>query len=353
MNTPGRKAGRPYAGDIFFLLTLALIISFAGSGQASAEPGSNLLLTVPPILAAHSSSPPGSGEPLTLRVYVAGESIEELNHFNNQPFNTDGSLNNLGQNNNTPNEYGWMVPFAARLNIRDPNLDVKWVGSGCWTDQYTWECSTGSLTNTAIGHTSAQSGSTVAEWITDHNSELTGKQYCYDVAFASRGGNDLMNGVANATYRNQLRSLILGLDKGSSCRTHPLIYVTAHMVDVAAWDYGISQTAINSWLDTQRAYYVTIAQDLVAELSSQYPVMHIRFVDMWSPFVDNRKTTAFPAENWQVCGNASQPTLCWPDTDKIHHPDGQHPKRLASIYAGENAADQVNITELRTIFGTK
>ncbi len=33
-----------------------------------------------------------ANEPLTLRIYVAGESVEEYNHMNTIPFNRNGSL---------------------------------------------------------------------------------------------------------------------------------------------------------------------------------------------------------------------------------------------------------------------
>ena len=35
--------------------------------------------------------------------------------------------------------------------------------------------------------------------------------------------------------------------------------------------------------------------------------------------------------------------------DKIHRDGEQHPRRLASIFAGENVADQIDIAELRNI----
>lgn len=350
MKTWKNISERHRIGDLFQAGLFALGMSMVLVGPVAAEQDGNLLLAMPPILAARPSTPPVTGDPLTIRVYVAGESVEEYNHFNNSPLNINGSLNDLGQNNNTPDEYGWMVPFSQRLQIRDPNISVSWVGAGCWQDQGTYDCSTGLLSNSAIGHTSAQAGSTVETWIADHISELTSRQFCYDVAFASRGGNDLDQTVPDNTYRDQLRSLILDLDSGSSCRTHPLIYVTAHLVDVSAWDDGISETSINSWLNRQRAYYVTLAQNLVTELGGTYPAMNVRFIDMWTPFVENKTTTAFPTENWLMCGNDTLPNLCWPDMDKIHR-DGQHPRRLASIFAGENVADQVNISELRSILG--
>lgn len=339
--------------DIYLVLFLPLIVlTILFRSPAAAQQQSDLLLTMPAILAGsgHSASPPPvSNSPLTIRVYVAGESVEQFNHFNNSPLNANGSLNNLGPDNNTPDEYGWMVPLAQRLKIRDPNISISWVGSDCWYNQVTWECSDGALTNSNIGHSSAQAGSTVAVWLADHGSELTGKEYCYDVAFASRGGNDLNNGVSVDTYRNQLRTLINDLDQGSSCRTHPVIYVTAHLLDIAGWDYANQQADIDSWMAAQQAYYVTVAQDLVNELNNQNGKI-VRFIDMWTPFREDKATTAFPSETWWTVDSGSGVKI--PDLDKIHRDgEGQHPKRLASIFAGENVADQINIQELRTLLG--
>lgn len=332
----------------FFLLFIAV-----NPHISIAEQSGSLLIMIPPIMAANQSriqpsAPTVPGNPLTVRIYVAGESVEEFNHYTHLPFQTDGSLNTLGQDNNSQAEYGWMVPFAQRLSLRDPHIDINWVGSGCWLDQDTWECSTGTYTNSAIGKTSAMAGSTISDWNAGHGNELATKQFCYDVAFASRGGNDLNNSVPVNTYREQLRTLILDLDKGSSCRSHPIVYVTAHLLDVAGWNYGYQQSDIDDWMNTQEAYYVTVASQLVNELDGQNGMI-VRFIDMWTPFRNNRTTVAFPAETWWTMDQGTGAIM--PDLDKLHRPDGQHPRRLASIFAGENVADQINIPELRSILG--
>src|SRR4051812_32657202 len=60
---------------------------------------------------------PGANEATTktLRIYVAGESIEERNRFIAAPFRCDGTLDPRGGGDaeNDNDEYGWMVPMAA------------------------------------------------------------------------------------------------------------------------------------------------------------------------------------------------------------------------------------------------
>ncbi len=281
-----------------------------------------------------------------IRVYVSGESVEEFNNMNIKSFQDDGHL--FQESNNSRNEYGWMVPLSQRLSLRDPELVIEWVGSACWSDQDTWECSTARYTNAQIGHTSAQAGSTVEEWRNSHLQELTNKTYCYDIAFASRGGNDLANDIPEANYESQLRNLILDLDNGSNCRSHPVIYVTAHMLDTAGWNYGHTQEAIDEWMHIQKAYYVDIAKRVSSELNSDG--RHIFFIDIWTPFYSDQHTTAFPAETWWFL---NQYGVRMPDLDKIHRDGEQHPRRLASIFAGENVADQIDIAELHNIlFGS-
>ncbi len=286
-----------------------------------------------------------TGDPSTLRVYVAGESIEEFNHMNSLPFNTDGSLNGTG---NITEEMGWMVPFAQKLNLREPALTVSWVGSGCWTNPDTSDCSTGTYTNTSIGHTSAIAGTTVDDWINIHGSELTSKSYCYDIAFAARGGNDLNGDVPDDTYRQKLRELILALDQGSNCRTHPIVYVTAHMLDAAAMgSLPTTQTAADSWLARQKTYYVDIAQSVVNELNTDG--RKIRLIDMWTPFHDNTPTDAFPDVDWWTTdGSVHRPDLARIHREELEE-DAHHPRRLASIYAGECVADQINLADLSGI----
>lgn len=270
-----------------------------------------------------------------LRVYVAGESIEEYNHFNTLPFNSDGSLVTTS---NTPGEYGWMLPFAERLRLRDASLDVVWVGSGCWGDQNLYGCSTGTYTGNVP--TSAISGTTIAAWQAYNGDELTEREFCYDAAFASRGGNDFGAELPRAEFESQLRDLVLDLDAGSNCREHPLIFVTAHMPDVNGYDYDDSQSGIDAWMDAQRSYFYQSAQNVVTTLNGDG--RHVFLIDMWTPFYEQWPTTAFPAPSW------------WTEVDGVGKLDmetmmidGFHPRRLASIYAGEIVADQIDVTAVR------
>ena len=297
----------------------------------------SLLLFFPAILEAVSVQ-----EQQVIRIYVSGESVEEFNNMNIKSFEDNGSL--FQESNNSSNEYGWMVPLSQRLHLRDPGLSIEWVGSGCWSNQDTWECSTARYTNAQIGHSSAQAGSTIEGWRNSHLQELTNKLYCYDIAFASRGGNDLANDISAQTYKAQLRELILDLDSGSNCRTHPVIYVTGHILDTGGWNYGETEEAIGEWMNIQKAYYVNIAKRVSSELNANG--RHVFFIDMWTPFYSDKHTTAFPAETWWF---VNQYGVRIPDLDKIHRDREQHPRRLASIFAGENVADQIDIDMLRHI----
>jgi len=283
-------------------------------------------------------------DPINIRIYVSGESVEEFNHMNLKSFKSDGSLNE--ESNNSRDEYGWMPPFAEKLLLRDPKLSIEWVGSTCWSDQNTWECSTGLYTNSQIGHTSAEAGSTIVQWQTSHRNELIDKEYCYDIAFASRGGNDLDEEVSTANYETQLRQLIQDLDQGSNCQTHPIIYVTAHLLDSGAWNYGYTQEAIDTWMNQQHSFYVETTKRIASELNVEG--RHVRFLDMWTPFYDDKKTTAFPSESWWFVNDNG---VKMPNLDKIHRDSTQHPRRLASIFAGENVANQIDIAELRSQIG--
>lgn len=336
------------------LLSLFLVSNLAFFNAAMAETNgqdtaktAGVLTVILDMLTSSSSETPPALAPLSINIYVAGESVEKQNHFDHMPFNTDGTLNDRGDQNNTIDEFGWMVPFSERLKLRDPKLAIKWVGSECWTD-HNWECSNGVYTNDTIGHTSAISGSTIASWLSDHQDELTNKKYCYDVAFASRGGNDLNNGVSRDAYKQQLRSLVMQLDQGSNCRQHPVIYISAHLLDVAGWGYGYFQDSIDEWMAIQQSYYVGVAQELAQELDGQNN-MHVRFIDMWTPFRENRSTTAFPSPNWWTIYPDTGVSV--PDLAMIHHDGEQHPRRLASIFAGENVANQIDITEIRQLLG--
>jgi hypothetical protein len=78
------------------------------------------------------------------------------------------------------------------------------------------------------------------------------------------------------------------------------------------------------------------------KLASSKPEIRARFIDMYTPFLNNQKTTAFPSEVWSNGGV--------PDYAKIGRVgDLMHPRRLASIYAGEIVADAVDLAELTTI----
>ncbi|KIM09618.1 MAG: hypothetical protein KU38_08710 [Sulfurovum sp. FS08-3] len=288
---------------------------------------------------------PVSTDSQTLRIYVAGESIEEYNHMNTLPFNADGTLSSTL---NTTEEFGWMVPFAQRLQIRNPALSIEWVGSGCWTNADTYSCSTGTYTHQTIGHTSAVAGSSVEDWFNLHGSELTNKSYCYDIAFASRGGNDLNGDIDKNAYEAKLKELVIALDQGSNCRNHPIVYVTAHMLDaVGMVSIPSTQNDVDNWLERQKAYYVDIAQKVVNDLNTNG--RKVRFIDMWTPIYDNRATDAFPSEDWWTTANG----VHRPNIAKIHREDdelyGYHPRRLASIFVGECAANQVDLTQLQGI----
>lgn len=69
---------------------------------------------------------------------------------------------------------------------------------------------------------------------------------------------------------------------------------------------------------------------------------------MWTPFYENIPTTAFPTPNWWITDSG----VHRPDLVKIHREENiesaQHPRRLASIFAGEQVADQIDITQLKT-----
>jgi hypothetical protein len=318
---------------------IVLLLSGCGGGSSTTQPPSDNQPDT------NGNGNTGNNNPAALKVYVAGESIEEYNHMNTLPFNADGTLNGT---TNTAEEVGWMVPFAQRLHIRDSSLSVEWVGSGCWSNPDTSDCSTGTYTNNTIGFTSAIAGTTVEDWINLHGSELTDKTYCYDIAFAARGGNDLNGEIDLAFYKTKLKELVLALDQGSSCRTHPIVYVTAHMLDAAAMgSLPANQTDVNNWLNHQKAYYVDIAQEVVDELNTNG--RKVRLIDMWTPFYSNTATVAFPnAEWWTTSSGVHRPDLA-----KIHREDleveAHHPRRLSSIYAGECVADQVNLDEVKSI----
>lgn len=76
------------------------------------------------------------------------------------------------------------------------------------------------------------------------------------------------------------------------------------------------------------------------ELKAAKPMLRLRFVDLYTPFVESKKTTAFPSETWSTGGG--------PDYVKIGRlGDLLHIRRLSSIYCGELFADAVDLADLR------
>lgn len=272
----------------------------------------------------------------TLRIYVAGESIEQFNRFTSAPFNNDGTLNGTG---NDTTQYGWMVPLADRLRVRGLGLSVVWVGQAPWITR-SWATSDGTYPSSTPGRTSAMAGTQVTQWVSQYQSELSAKTHCYDIAFASRGGNDLANNVSETTYKNALTNLIRLLDAGSSCRTHPIIYVTGHMPDSNGWNYNTDVQSIAAWNAKQLATYVTWPQAVIASLRGSDPAIRMIFVDQYAAFMNNQATTAFPSPNWLQNGGINLTLV---------HIDGSHPLRLASIYAGEIAANAILLSDLGTL----
>lgn len=259
-----------------------------------------------------------------VRVYVAGESIERRNCFLHAPFTSSGALNLPSDDND--DEYGWMIPMAERLKIRQPGLGVQFVGTQPWATAEDYDYNP---TNCAFmatpGRTSAISGSSVDSWIEDRSAELTARTYCYDVAFASRGGND--GASSHEEYRNQLKDLVRRLAHGSSCQTNPIVYVTGHMPD--------NQGSVSSL----RARFSADPRQVVDELHASDPALNVRFIDIFSAFASNQPTTAFPRPAWLSSSDAFNIARIGRDGD------GLHPRRLSSIYAGEVVADAININE--------
>jgi hypothetical protein len=286
---------------------------------------------------------PGTGEAAgkTLRIYVAGESIEERNRFVEPPFRCDGTLNPRGGGDaaNDNDEYGWMVPLAARLRVRAPGFTVEWVGAGPWTGADDSAYS-GSYPSTTPGRTSAIAGTDIGAWLDEGSTdrgipprrqELQQKLHCYDLALAARGGNDLNQEVADSDYKERLKTLVRLLAEGSSCKTDPLVVVTAHLpdrADVAAQD----------------RVFQRLASEAVAELKAdaswpQAKRDRLRFVDAYGAFRSNKPTTSQPQPAWFSAGAF--------DNKRISRDgDSLHPRRLASIYMGEIVADSFDLGEL-------
>jgi hypothetical protein len=228
-----------------------------------------------------------------------------------------------------------MVPLRDRLMLRDGGLSIEFVGTETWLgandDPYT-----GLYPSTTPGATSAISGTSIPSWLDERRGELVAKRHCYDVAFASRGGND--TGSDDDEYRSQLKELVRLLAAGSSCRTDPIVYVTAHMPDDQRLP-GISD-AENAAI--ARHLFVERTQTALQELAVEAPQVRARLVDMFTPFLENRPTTAFPNEVWTTAG-----VLDYVKIGRID--DGLHPRRLASIYAGEIVANSLDLAELNAL----
>ena len=275
-----------------------------------------------------------------IRTYVAGESIERYNRWVAPPFTATGALNDRGggELRNDNEEYGWMVPMRDRLLLRAPDLPLEFVGSDVWSDAGDAPY-TGTYPSTAPGQTSAISGTSIPSWLDQRRAELESRTFCYDLAFASRGGNDLGNDN-DAEYKAQLKELILLLANGSSCRTNPIVVVTGHMPDDQRFGGPDAE-----YVELERQRFVVRARDAVTELAGAQPGVRVRFVDQYTPFLLNTPTTAFPSEVWSIGGI--------PDYAKIaREGDGYHPRRLASLYAGELAANGLDLTELRGLLDT-
>jgi hypothetical protein len=286
------------------------------------------------------SSPGQAAAVKALRVYVAGESIEQYNRYVAPPFTAAGALNDRGggELRNDNEEYGWMVPLRDRLTLRAPDLTIQFVGSGTWTDGGDYPY-TGTYPSTEPEPTSAIAGTSIPSWVDQRRGELEGKTFCYDLAFASRAGNDFGNDN-DEEYRDQLKELILLLWRGSSCRTDPIVVVTGHMPDDQTGGFPDAE-----YVALQRHRFVERARQAVTEIAAAQPTLRVRFVDQYTPFLENRPTTAFPSEIWSTNG--------MPDYGKIvRADDSYHPRRLSSIYAGELAADGLDLAEMRALAGS-
>ena len=66
----------------------------------------------------------------------------------------------------------------------------------------------------------------------------------------------------------------------------------------------------------------------------------LHFVDMYGAFQANRPTRAFPQPKWFTGTAFDMVTIG-------HLGDTGHPRRLASIYAGEIAGDALDLVEMR------
>lgn len=291
--------------------------------------------TTPPASADTGTTVAETGS-RTVRIYMAGESIERRNHFVEAPLRADGSLNDRGggELRNDNEEYGWMVPLADRLKVREPSLSVVWVGTDAWLDADDAPY-TGSYPSSTPSPSSSISGTTIDQWLDMRRGELEAKTHCYDLAIASRGGNDYVI-EDDAAIKASLKQLLDLLANGSSCNANPPIYVTAHMPDDQRTTPGNPSDTTQVALQKKR--YITRFREAVTELQMARPALRLRFVDLYTPFVENKKTKAFPSEVWSTGGV--------PDYTKINRPDLIHIRRLSSIYCGELFADAVDLADV-------
>jgi hypothetical protein len=301
----------------------ALSTSDAPSDAPAADSG-------PPQDAAQDAA----GPPRTFKVYVSGASVEMRNRWVAVPFTGAGARDDHGQSPNRADEFGWMVPLADRLKLRDPGITLEWVGTFDWSgvDDATYS---GTYPTSSAPKTSALSGSDISSWLSSTgNDDLQNKRYCYDVAIAARGGNEFSN-ADDASFKTQYKGLIRLLGAGSSCRARPLILVVARLPDLRP--NGMNDV---DYVNAQTQRYKTRVEETVNELKASDPGLALRFVDAFTKFRNNAATTAFPSPAWWLGTNFDFALM---------HRDGKHPLRLASIYFGEVVADGVDIPELRAL----
>jgi hypothetical protein len=280
------------------------------------------------------------GTTRSVKVYVSGESIEERNRFVSAPFQCSGALVDRGSLINDNDEYGWMVPLANRVSLRDPTLSLEFVGAGPWTDAESAPY-TGTYPSSTPGRTSALAGTDIETWVYTgtpdrgfgaRRDELLQKTHCYDIAFASRGGNDLNHDISDIDYKQRLSELVRLLLDGSSCRTDPLVYVTSHLPDRE----NVAEQTQAFYQRTLDGVNAIKADPTLAQSKRDL----VRFIDVFGAFKANRSTTSMPKPVW-FSGSAF-------DLKTIgREGDPAHPRRLASIYAGEIAADAIDLAELQ------
>jgi hypothetical protein len=227
------------------------------------------------------------------------------------------------------------------LGLEDPSLSFEFVGSSSWTD-----ANDGPYDGTVppvAGRTSAISGLDIPTWLDVGNpdrglpgrrAELVGKTHCYQVAFALRGGNNRNADVASDDYKRGLKLLVKLLLAGSNCLANPIVYVTTHLPD-------------RTDIEGMERVFLSLAIEAVSELKADTTLSaqarsRIHLVDMYRAVKGNRPSTAFPNPKWFADGAFDLEVI-----GKLGDP--VHPRRLASIYIGEVAADIMDLSELRAV----